>query len=110
MLTMSNNVDFSVKLEGSVGSAFCMSCCGGESAILSHYNILPGGGERGDVLIAPSLPGEVALLHVSTEHAWSVQQSGFVACDQSVNIGVNVQRLDRYRAVHLFSKLNKIFF
>jgi len=95
MLTMSNNVGFRVQLEGSVGNALCLSCCGGESALLTHYHILPGNGFRGDVLIAPSLPGEVALLEVTPEHTWSVQQCGFVACDQSVDVCTRIQRLTR---------------
>jgi hypothetical protein len=49
---------------------------------------------RGDILLAPSMPGNVILLHVSQHQAWMLQKSAFLASDVSVNIASSAQSLD----------------
>ncbi|KAG2489729.1 hypothetical protein HYH03_011836 [Edaphochlamys debaryana] len=90
MVTMSHNVEIDTKLEGGVGGSLLACCCTGRSMFLSHYKLLPGQGPRGDVLLAPPVPGEIMLLHLDGSTGWIVQPTGFLACDDSINIGVKM--------------------
>ncbi|PNW87270.1 hypothetical protein CHLRE_02g115850v5 [Chlamydomonas reinhardtii] len=90
MVTMSGNVDIDTKMEGGLGSSLLRCCCAGGSMFFSHYSIKPGQGPRGDVLLAPPVPGEIMLLHLDGAQGWVVQPGGYLACDHSVNIGVKM--------------------
>ncbi|GBG67802.1 hypothetical protein CBR_g926 [Chara braunii] len=94
MVSMHNNVDLRVELEGGVGQACCRCCCAGSSAFLTHFFIKPElpQGTRGDVLLAPSVPGETMLLHLhGAGDDWIMQKGAFLACDPGVEIGVHTQ-------------------
>ncbi len=55
-----------------------------------------GMGERGDVLLAPGVPGEIILLHLDAAAAgagWKISKGSFLGCDQSININVIAQSL-----------------
>ncbi|GBG67803.1 hypothetical protein CBR_g927 [Chara braunii] len=94
MVTMHNNVDLRVELEGGMGQACCRCCCAGSSAFLTHFFIKPElpPGTRGDVLLAPSVPGETILLHLQgSGDDWIMQKGAFLACDPEIEIGVHTQ-------------------
>lgn len=42
MVTMSNNIDLDVKVEGSAGAALVRCCFAGESLFMSHFSLKPG--------------------------------------------------------------------
>ncbi|PNH09983.1 hypothetical protein TSOC_003320 [Tetrabaena socialis] len=96
MVTMSGNVDIDTRLEGGLGLSLLRCCCAGGSMFFSHYSLLPGLGGRGDVLLAPPVPGEIMLLHldgrlpVQRGVCWTMHPGGFLACDESVSIGVKM--------------------
>jgi len=70
MVSMSNNIDLAVKLHGGAGAAFCRSCCAGESAFFSFFTLEPGQGDRGDIMLAPAVPGELMLLQLQGQMQW----------------------------------------
>jgi uncharacterized protein (TIGR00266 family) len=88
MITLDHNVDITAQMEGSLGTALCLGCCSQESFFFSHFSLKPGLGDRGEVLLAPGAPGEIILLHLDGATPWAIQKGGFLACDQSVQIGV----------------------
>ncbi|KXZ49971.1 hypothetical protein GPECTOR_18g128 [Gonium pectorale] len=90
MVTMSDNVDIDTRLEGGLGSSLLRCCCAGGSMFFSHYTLLPGMGPRGDILMAPAVPGEIILLPMDGSIGWIVQPGGFLACDESISIGVQM--------------------
>ena len=54
-----------------------------------------GMGERGDVLLAPGVPGEIILLNLdgAAGAGWKISKGSFLGCDQSINIHVVAQGL-----------------
>ncbi|GIL55716.1 hypothetical protein Vafri_11255 [Volvox africanus] len=90
MVTMSDNVDLDTRLEGGFGSSLLRCCCAGGSMFFSHFSLTPGSGPRGDVLLAPPVPGEIIMLHLDGGMGWVVQPGGFLACDESVDMGVKM--------------------
>lgn len=90
MVTMSENIDLDTRLEGGLGSSLLRCCCAGGSLFFTHFQLLPGLGGRGDVLLAPPLPGEVVLLHLDGYSSWVVQPGGFLAADESLEIGTQM--------------------
>eukprot|EP00884_Botryococcus_braunii_P000952 jgi/Botrbrau1/10858/Bobra.0025s0036.1 len=91
LLSLSSNVDFSVKMEGGVGVSICLACCTQQTAFFSHYKLIPGRGLRGDILLAPAVPGEIMLLNLDGGTEWILAKGTFLACDSSVDIGIKVQ-------------------
>lgn len=92
MVTMSNNVNLSAKIEGSAAMACFRSCCAGEDLFMSHFSLTQNMGHRGDVLLAPSMPGDVVLLNINSKTpAWCVQGGSFLAADASISVGVRTQ-------------------
>jgi Mitochondrial biogenesis AIM24 len=43
------------------------------------------------VLLAPGVPGEIILLHLSGKEMWAIQKGAFLAADPGVDIGMLVQ-------------------
>mmetsp|Transcript_1902 Transcript_1902/g.5621 ORF Transcript_1902/g.5621 Transcript_1902/m.5621 type:complete len:268 (+) Transcript_1902:175-978(+) len=95
MVTLSHNVDIDVNMEGGVGSSLLRCCCAGESAFFAHYRLKPGMGERGDVLLAPGVPGEIIMLNLdgSPGRGWCISKGSFLGCDHSIAINVVMQGL-----------------
>mmetsp|Transcript_37380 Transcript_37380/g.97016 ORF Transcript_37380/g.97016 Transcript_37380/m.97016 type:complete len:315 (+) Transcript_37380:293-1237(+) len=91
MVSMSNNIDLAVKLHGGAGAAFCRSCCAGESAFFSFFTLEPGQGDRGDIMLAPAVPGELMLLQLQGQMQWCIQKGAFLCADTSIDIGVKTQ-------------------
>lgn len=48
-------------------------------------------GTRGDLLLAPAVPGDVAMVHVHQNAPWCMQKSAYLASDVSVKVGVKTQ-------------------
>lgn len=95
MVTMSNNLNVEAKVEGGVGSALMRCCCTGESFFMTHFTIPPGKSERGDVLVAPPVPGEILLLHLDGNTKWLVEPGGFLASDLTVTTGTQMLNLSK---------------
>lgn len=87
MVTLDHSVDIDTHTEGSLGNALCLGCCTGGSFFFSHFGLKPGMGDRGEVLLAPGAPGEIILLHLDGSTSWAIQKGGFLACDQTIQIG-----------------------
>jgi uncharacterized protein (TIGR00266 family) len=92
MITLSHNVDINARTEGGAGTSLLLGCCTNESFFFSHFLLKPGMGDRGDVLLAPGLPGEIILLELDGSTSWAIQKGGFLACDGSIDIGVLLQK------------------
>ena len=89
---MSDNVSLSAKIEGSMAMACFRSCCAGEDLFMSHFSLTPSMGSRGDVLLAPSMPGDVCMLNINSKTpAWAVQAGSFLAADACITVGVRAQ-------------------
>eukprot|EP00192_Tetraselmis_astigmatica_P025225 CAMPEP_0117694848 /NCGR_PEP_ID=MMETSP0804-20121206/27731_1 /TAXON_ID=1074897 /ORGANISM="Tetraselmis astigmatica, Strain CCMP880" /LENGTH=216 /DNA_ID=CAMNT_0005508693 /DNA_START=130 /DNA_END=777 /DNA_ORIENTATION=+ len=91
MVSMTRNVDLKVKLHGGAGTACCRSCCAGTSAFFSFYSLEPGMGDRGDVMLAPAVPGEIMMLHLHGQMNWAIQKGSFLGADTSIDIGIKTQ-------------------
>mmetsp|Transcript_1159 Transcript_1159/g.2753 ORF Transcript_1159/g.2753 Transcript_1159/m.2753 type:complete len:181 (+) Transcript_1159:224-766(+) len=72
MVSMSNNINLKVKLHGGLGASCFRCCCAGESAFFSYYSLQPGAGDRGDIMLAPAVPGEIVMLHLQGNMEWFV--------------------------------------
>lgn len=95
MVTISHNVDIDVHMEGGIGSSLLRCCCAGQSAFFSHYRLKDGMGERGDVLLAPGVPGDIILLYLdgSVTGGWYISKGSFLGSDGSIDIGIKAQGL-----------------
>ena len=88
MLSMSPNIKLSTTMEGGLGAACCRCCCTGESFFFSKYTVE--GGE-GDVLLGPSIPGDVMVVHMDGSTTYKIQKGSYLACDESIAIRASVQ-------------------
>mmetsp|Transcript_3741 Transcript_3741/g.8037 ORF Transcript_3741/g.8037 Transcript_3741/m.8037 type:complete len:270 (-) Transcript_3741:619-1428(-) len=86
MVSMSNNVLIDTSLEGGLGASCLRCCCAGGSMFLSHYMLASGTVPRGDVMLAPSCPGDIIMLSMDGSTNWCLSPGNFLACDESVNI------------------------
>ena len=50
-------------------------------------------GNRGDLLLAPAVPGEIIMIHMDGQREWHIQKQSYMACDQSIDISVKTQGL-----------------
>lgn len=48
-------------------------------------------GQRGNLLLAPAVPGDIMLLHLNRQAAWAIQKASYMASDASVAITTKVQ-------------------
>lgn len=83
MVAMSPTVDVQGKLEGGVLGALGRKFLTGESAFLQTLTASRGNGE---VLLAPSTPGDVQILELTGSNFFYVQKEGFLAGDASLTI------------------------
>ena len=49
--------------------------------------------QRGDLLLAPALPGDIMMLHVTEAQPWALQKSAYMASDPTVTITSKTQNL-----------------
>ena len=99
MVSMTNNLTVKAKMEGSVGGALLRCCCTGESFFMTHFSVPPGSNARGDVLLAPAVPGEIIMLNLDGQTSWSIQPGSFLACDQPVAISTRMLNISQVRSV-----------
>eukprot|EP01026_Neomeris_dumetosa_P053188 TRINITY_DN47497_c0_g1_i14.p2 TRINITY_DN47497_c0_g1~~TRINITY_DN47497_c0_g1_i14.p2 ORF type:complete len:204 (-),score=45.28 TRINITY_DN47497_c0_g1_i14:539-1150(-) len=78
-------------VDGGVGQACCRCCCGGGSLFLCHYSLK--GGSRGDVLVAPAVPGEIIMLELDGSNPWSLAKHSYLCSDSTVMVGAVMQSL-----------------
>lgn len=83
MVAMSPTVDVQGKLEGGVLGALGRKFLTGESAFFQTLTANRGDGE---VLLAPSTPGDIQILDLNGSNFFFVQKEGFLAGDASLNI------------------------
>jgi uncharacterized protein (AIM24 family) len=50
-------------------------------------------GQRGDLLLAPAVPGDIMLLHLNGQNNWAIQKASYMASDASVAVRAKVQGL-----------------
>jgi uncharacterized protein (AIM24 family) len=48
-------------------------------------------GGRGDLLLAPALPGDIILIHMDGSREWAIQKQSYMACDEAIKIGIKTQ-------------------
>lgn len=89
MISMSNNIGLTTHIEGTCFTALCRSCCAGEGFFFSDYASKDG--QPGDVLIAPSLPGEIVCIPMDGSLEWTIQKGSYLCCDPGIEIGYTVQ-------------------
>lgn len=83
MVAMSSTVDVQGKLEGGVLGALGRKFLTGESAFFETLTASRGDGE---VLLAPSAPGDVQILELTGNNFFYVHKEGFLAGDASLTI------------------------
>ncbi|MGE3551238.1 MAG: TIGR00266 family protein [Geobacter sp.] len=83
MVAMSPTIDVQGKLEGGVLGALGRKFLTGESAFFQTLTANRGDGE---VLLAPSTPGDVQILELNGSNFFFVQKEGFLAGDASLVI------------------------
>jgi len=84
MVSMSRNTDIDARMDPDCQTACCRCCCAGESCCTSYYSNVGGG--INDVLIAPSLPGEIVLINIDSDRPWRVQKGSYLASDNDVTV------------------------
>lgn len=50
-------------------------------------------GTRGDLLLAPAVPGDIMLVHMNGQAGWRIQKASYMASDASITIGTKMQGL-----------------
>jgi uncharacterized protein (AIM24 family) len=50
-------------------------------------------GQRGDLLLAPAVPGEIIMIHCDGQREWALQKTAYMASDESVEVKVKTQGL-----------------
>lgn len=83
MVAMSPTVDVQGKMEGGVLGALSRKFLTGESAFFQTLTASRG---EGEVLLAPSVPGDVQVLELTGNNFYYVQKEGFLAADASLTI------------------------
>ena len=87
MVSMSPAVLLETQLEGGALNACCLCCCASEWPFFNKYSLKEGGGQRGDVLVAPPAPGDVVLLAIAPGHpGWHVKRGAYLASDATVDV------------------------
>jgi uncharacterized protein (TIGR00266 family) len=88
MVSMSASVDLEGKLEGGMFGALKRKLLTGEKFFFQTLKAVRGDGE---VLLAPTVPGDVALLEVSPSQTYTLQKDAFLAASQTVEVGTKTQ-------------------
>lgn len=80
MVGMSAGVSIETKMQGGLLKSLARSVLGGESFFINTFHAGPAGGE---LLLAPSLPGDVFTLELQNE-AFLVQSGSFLASSEGI--------------------------
>jgi uncharacterized protein (TIGR00266 family) len=82
MVSMSGQIEIETKAQGGIFKSLGRSMLGGESFFMNTFHAR---GDDQEILLAPSLPGDIALLPLAgTEMI--VQSGSFLASDVSINV------------------------
>ncbi|MSP17124.1 MAG: TIGR00266 family protein [Myxococcales bacterium] len=83
MVAMTSTVDVEGKMEGGLWKALKRKAVGGESMFMQTLKATRGPGE---VFIAPSTPGDLALLELNGANNYFLQKEGFLAAESGVTL------------------------
>ncbi len=92
MVAASPTIDVESKLEGGFLSALSRKVLTGEKFFFQTLRAARGAGE---VLLAPTVPGEIVIMELDDIHEYMVQKDGFLAGAESVKIESRMQSLSR---------------
>lgn len=92
MVAASPTIDVESKLEGGFLSALSRKVLTGEKFFFQTLRAARGAGE---VLLAPTVPGEIVLMELDGVHEYMVQKDGFLAGAEGVKIESRMQSLSR---------------
>ena len=82
MVSMSAGVSLETKAEGGILKSLARSMLGGESFFVNRYVAPPQGGE---ITLAPSLPGDIAVLQLNSE-TLLLQSGAYVASSDAIQL------------------------
>lgn len=84
MVSMSSDMQIQTSTQGGMLRALKRSTLGGESFFV---NLFTAGDQGGEITLAPSLPGDVAVIEVGGATSdWKVQAGGFLGCASTVEV------------------------
>lgn len=90
MIAMSATIDVEGKMEGGILSGLARKFLSGESLFFQELVARRGSGE---ILIGHSLPGGILDLELDGSYGLIVQQDGYLASTEGINVGTSVQSL-----------------
>jgi len=90
MVTMTESVDVDSKIEGGLFGGLKRKLLTGESLFFQTLVATRGDGK---VLLAPSFPGDLAVLELDGNKEYILQKNGFLAAEDSVVIDTKMQNL-----------------
>lgn len=83
MMAMAADTDLDAKMEGGLVKGLKRSVLGGESLFITRATAGPQGGW---IDLAPSLPGDVTIVQVTSSTPLLIQKGSFLAAEQGVDI------------------------
>src|SRR5687768_7313728 len=95
MVASSPTIDIESKMEGGFLGALSRKLLTGEKFFFQTLRASRGAGE---VLLAPTVPGEIVIMEVDGLNEYMVQKDGFLAGSESIKIASQMQSLKIGRA------------
>jgi uncharacterized protein (TIGR00266 family) len=92
MVSLSPTIDVESKMEGGFLGALSRKVLTGEKFFFQTLRAVRGAGE---VLLAPTVPGEIVALELDGVQEYFVQKDGFLAGEESIKIESRMQNLAR---------------
>lgn len=92
MASMSDTIDVEGKLEGGLMSGLARTFLTGETLFFQTLRATRG---SGDVLLAPSIPGDLAILDVDATTEYFLQKDAFMAGESSLILSTKAQNLSK---------------
>jgi len=92
MIAMSPTITVEGKMEGGILSGLARKFLSGESMFFQELHATRGAGE---VLIGHALPGGILDLELDGSYGLTVQQNGFLASTEGIEVSTTVQNLSR---------------
>ncbi len=90
MIAMSSTIDVEGKMEGGILSGLARKFLSGESMFFQELHATRGAGE---VLIGHAQPGGILDLELDGSYGLRVQQNGFLAASEGIDVNTKVQNL-----------------
>jgi uncharacterized protein (TIGR00266 family) len=92
MVSLSSTIDVESKMEGGFLGALSRKVLTGEKFFFQTLRAVRGAGE---VLLAPTVPGEIVVLELDGVQEYFVQKDGFLAGEETIKIESRMQNLAR---------------